>query len=262
MPEQPIATSDESLESSPAEGAVEGASTDWRAENTRLRQALAKERENNRRAVPYVNAWAALQKAPGGAEIIEKLQKGEALTAKEEKAVEKVETAQGLTREELEKLLAAERQNLFQMWTQTQRAEKDMQELHARAERELPGYGELKKQPEWNRRLSVTLRMMQEQDPNTGEPLLVPPDDEPDPYFFAIKETYDGLIAKHPGIGKKRVKTEAERRGAIVKASPKSAGAPEEEELPEEQAFARRPIRRTGIGGFGKSLQEIRASRQ
>ena len=233
-----------------AEGS-NGASHDFRAEATRLRQELAQTKELNRQAVPWVNLAMALKQAPGGNEIIERLQKGEPLTAKQEAVVEKVTERQGtpLTVEQLHAMFETFEQRL----DAKELAKEDLRTMNARADQELPGLTDVLKTAEGKRRLNVVLGMIQ------GEAIAVP-DDEPDPYWFAYKQVYQSLKADNPDIGKtKRVpKTEAERRGAIVKASPKSAGAPEEEILPEDQAFARRPLRRTGIGGFGKSLGEIR----
>jgi hypothetical protein len=255
MPEQETA-SDVETESLPADGGS-GASTDWRAENTRLRQELSKVRDLNRQAIPFVNLAIALKQAPGGADIIAKLERGEALTAKQEATVTKVTEAEsertGVSVEALEKLLDSKLFTFEQRLQEGERAKEALKDLYSRADKELPGLREVLQTPEGKRRLNVILGMISQQ-------AIDVPDDEPDPYWWSFKEVYATLRAENPDIGKtkKAAKTEAERRGAIVKASPKSAGAPEEEQLPEDQAFARRPIRRSGIGGYGKSLGEAR----
>lgn len=258
MPDERMAASADA-EPLPAEGGV-GASTDWRAENTRLRQELAKVKDLNRQAVPFVNLALALKNAPGGADIIEKLHRGEALSAKEEKQVAKAASespeADRLSVEQLEALFDRKLTVFEQRMFEAREAEKQMEKLHQRAAKEFVGYDELRHTPEWKRRLQVMLGMIENR-------AVEVPDEEPDPYWFALSETWATLKQENPEIGKTRRagKSESERQGAIVKASSRSAAAPEEEELPEEQAFARRPIRRAGIGGFGKSLQGIRAPR-
>jgi hypothetical protein len=251
LPEkQTIASDVESTEPLSADG-ESGASHDFRAENTRLREELSKTRGLNRQAVPLVNLALALKQAPGGADIIARLERGEALTAKQETAVEKaVEQtgSTGVTSEQLQQMFMTLEQRL----EAKELAKEDLKGLNSWADETLPGLTDVLKTPEGKRRLNVVLGMIREQ-------AIDVPDDEISPYEFAYKQVYATLKAENPDIGKtKRVpKSEGERRGAIVKASPKSAGAPEEE-LSEEQAFLRRPVRRTGIGGFGKSLGEIR----
>ena len=250
MPEQTTASDVDTSEPLSAEGGT-GASHDFRAENTRLRQELAKVKDLNRQAVPWVNLAVALKQATGGAEIIARLEKGEALTAKQEAAVEKA------TGVDTKNVSVEELQNMFltleQRLEAREAAKEDLKTMNARADKEMPGLTDVLKTSEGKRRLNVVIEMIRQEAINV-------PDDEPDPYWFAYKHVYGTLRSENPEIGKvKKVqKTEAERRGAIVKASPKGAGAPEEEEIPEDLAFARRPIRRTGIGGFGKSLGEIR----
>ena len=257
MPDKQTAPSDDNSESTHAHGEDQGASTDWRAENTRLRQELARTKDTLRQVHPLAELGHAIKQAPGGAEIIRRLEKGEPLTAKQEQVVQRAaETTSdttGWSEEKLAAMLKADREALREELRAERRAEEDMRELDAKAAKELPGYEELRKTPGWKKRLSVVLNLI-------GNEAIAVPDDEPNPYYFAIKEAYETILANNPELGKiKKVpKSESERRGAIVKASPKSSGAPEEEEIPEELAFARRPIRRTGIGGFGKSLQEIR----
>lgn len=246
MPEQTTA-SDVNPESLSAEGG--SGAHDFRAEATKLRQELAKVKELNRQAVPFVNLAMALKQAPGGAEIISRLERGEALTAKQEATVERVADAKNLTSEELQQMFMTLEQRL----EAREQAKESLKDMNARADAEMPGLTDVLKTAEGKRRLNVVIEMLRQE-------AITLPDDEPDPYWFAYKHVYGTLRSENPDIGKvKKVqKTEAERRGAIVKASPKSAGAPEEEEIPADLAFARRPIRRTGIGGFGKSLGEIR----
>jgi hypothetical protein len=248
MPEQTTASDVDTPESLSAEGGS-GASHDFRAEATQLRQELAKVKGLNRQALPLVNLALALKQAPGGADIVARLERGEALTAKQEATVEKVADAKNVSVEDLQSMFLTLEQRL----EAREAAKEDLKTMNARADKEMPGLTDVLKTSEGKRRLNVVIEMIRQE-------AISLPDDEPDPYWFAYKHVYGTLRSENPDIGKvKKVqKTEAERRGAIVKASPKGAGAPEEEEIPEDLAFARRPIRRTGIGGFGKSLGEIR----
>lgn len=254
MPDDATVAPDDSG-SLPSDGGSNGAAHDFRAEATRLRQELAKVKDLNRQATPYVNLALALKNAPGGAEIIEKLQKGEPLTAKQEATLERAGAASpstsGLTTEQLAQLLDEKLITFEQRMFQSREAEKQMEKLHQRAAKEFPGYEEVRHDPKWKNGLKTVLAMIEQE-------VLEVPEDEPDPYWFAISHNWRTLMPPEAGKVKRATKSESERQGAIVKASPKSAAAPEETELPEEQAFARRPIRRAGVTGFGKSLQDIR----
>src|SRR3990167_8525368 len=96
MPEQTTASDVDTPESLSAEGGS-GAFHDFRAEATQLRQELAKVKGLNRQALPLVNLALALKQAPGGADIVARLERGEALTAKQEATVEKVADAKNVS---------------------------------------------------------------------------------------------------------------------------------------------------------------------
>src|SRR3989304_4646716 len=136
MPEQTTASDVDTSEPLSAEGGT-GASHDFRAENTRLRQELAKVKDLNRQAVPWVNLAVALKQATGGAEIIARLEKGEALTAKQEAAVEKA------TGVDTKNVSVEELQNMFltleQRLERREGAKEDLKAMNARADKEMPG---------------------------------------------------------------------------------------------------------------------------
>lgn len=252
MPLEEQMEASESTESLPAD--QESATTDWKAESTRLRQELAKVRQLNRQATPLAQLGYALQNAPGGDAIIEKLVKGEPLTAKETKTVEKASEASGgngLSLEAIEEVLEKKLTNFERKQLERQRSEVAMQRLHERGKKELPGYEEIYQTPEWNRRLNTILRMAE-----TEEGFV--PDEEADPYWYVIQETYATLAKQNPNIGKVKPakKTESERKGAISKTAGQSAGAPEEDsELAEA---IRRAVPARPTTQVGKSLGALR----
>jgi hypothetical protein len=203
------------------------------AEVTRLRQDLAKSRDLNREAQPLVQLAIALSQAPGGEEIIRKVKAGEPLTVAEEKKVAAVadsatggQTA-GLTAESIQKLVRAELQQYAQADWETRKAEREMSSLNEKASKELEGYEALTSGDNlerWNTALNTVLALMESKS-------LVPPVDEPDAIYWAIKHTHQNLTGLKPG--EKRVtpakKTEQERLGSIAGQAGSQGGAPEED---------------------------------
>lgn len=211
----------------------EGASTDLQADNTRLRQELAKSKQVQNDVLPFVQFAVAVRDAPGGKAIIEKANKARAegkplvLTDLQEEKVAAAAKATDtpVSEEKLGEILNGAFTQFEQRLFEKDKATEAIQGIYARGKEELPGYENLYKTPEWRRRKAVILTMAQQ------DPSMVP-DDESDPYWWIEKETYATLAAQNPDIGKVKPakKTESERRGAIAGVSHKSAGAPEETE--------------------------------
>ncbi len=211
----------------------EGASTDLQADNTRLRQDNAKLKQVQNDVLPFVKLAVAIRDAPGGQAIIDKVEKARAegkpvdLTDLQKEKVEAAAQATGtpLSEEKLGEILNGAFTQFEQKLWDKDNAKQAVQVIYDRAKKELPGYENIYKTPEWNRRKAVILAMAQQ------DPSMIP-DDEPDPYYWVEKETYATMAAQNPDIGKVKPakKTEAERRGAIAGVSHKSAGAPEESE--------------------------------
>ena len=128
---------------------------DWRAENTRLRQQLKRAQDLNREALPLAQLGVALQQANGGQAIIEKLQKGEDLTAAQEANLEKQAEAAGFSQEQIDELLGKAAQNFEQRLWESRKAERAMEKLHSWAKKEYPGYEETYESPQWNQRLGT-----------------------------------------------------------------------------------------------------------
>ena len=240
-------------ESQQREPSPEG--TDWRAENTRLRQNLKKAQDLNREAMPYVQTAMALQSAPGGNVIIEKLQKGEPLTAVQEKKLEKAQEQAGTTgmsKEDVEQMLNTAAQNFEQRLWESNKAKDAMDNLHVWAGKKYPGYDELRTSPEWNQHLGTILDGIQ-------KGTLQVPDDWSDPYKYAVHQNYGWLKAMNPDIGKEKPskKTEKDRREAISQSSVQAGGvAPEDSDsLPD---YANPAVTPRGVAGGGRSFGSLK----
>ena len=191
------------------------------AEVTKLRQDLARAREDNQEALRHVELVNKIyQSVPGGKELIESIQRGETpdLSPKEAK---EAAAFTGLTKEELQ----AELTQFEQRQRATRQAEREMDGYHERAAKELAGYDDLVKSDKWNKALNLTIAYMQ-------EGVLEPPADVKDPMYWAIQHTYSGLTGLKPGEkGKNETPaepSEAERRGAVASQQTSSAGPPED----------------------------------
>jgi len=199
-----------------AEGARDGGTVDktdadggLHDQNVRLRQELAEQKELNRRAVPYVQAALALQKADPN--TYQKLVKGEELTPKQEAAVDKAAKAEGLTLEQIEKAMDAKLGTLVQQMDANRKAEQDMAKLDEWASKELDGYSKVKGTREWNGVLQSVLG-------NVENGTWEPPKGE-DPWQWVVKQTYAIVCSQHPDLkkgSKPAKKTEAERAAEIL----------------------------------------------
>ena len=225
--------------------------TDWRAENTRLRQELKKAKDLNREALPFAQLGVALQQAPGGDKIVEKLRKGEALTAAQEAKLEKAQEQTGtaaLSPEQIQKMLDSAAQTFEQRYWESRKAERAMESLHKWAGEKYAGYDELHTTPQWNQHLSTVLAAIE-------HGTLELPDDWSDPYRYAVHQTYAWVKSLNPDVGKKvpAKKTEKERRSAISQSSVDASGvAPEDsDQLPEWARLDATPRSPTGGRAFG-----------
>ena len=131
----------------------------WREQNTRLRQELSEQKELNRRAVPFVQVALQLQKHDGA--TYQKLMKGEPLTKAEQKTVDTAQAASGLTVEQFEEKLDQRVQYLLQRQQADRDAADNMKKLDEWAEKELPGYDNMKGSSTWNGALSSVLNTIE-----------------------------------------------------------------------------------------------------
>jgi len=244
-------------ETSPAETEPNGADPDWRAEATKLKQELAKAKDINRQVQPYAQLGWALQNAKGSAKIIEKLSKGEELTDAQIAAVEKSGVAEGLTKAEVVALLEENRKLTAQevgqrIWT-AQNAQKVTERMHQRLAKDLPGYENIYDTPEFSRRWNLVHQQI-----NDGH-LEIPADIEP--FDFIARHVYDWIAFDNPEIGKLKPakKSEGERKGQLLRTSPKSEAAPEEGNRELAEAIRER-VPPGGKSKVGLSLQELRRS--
>ncbi len=227
----------------------EGASTDLQAENTRLRQENARNKQVMAQARDYVDVALLLDKAPGGKEIITKLLKSKEsgepvnLTQAQQAKVEDATAAAGatgITPDQLAEAFDKYEQKTFDR----ENAREANRVLHDRAIEELPGFESMYKSDVWARKKSVILALAQ------ADPSIIPEADADDAYWWLYKETHAQLVSQNPDVGKvKRVgKPESERRGAIVGVSQQSAAAPEEieENLPSHVKFLKSRESRKG----------------
>lgn len=163
------------------------------AENTKLMQRNAEIEKYSERAVPYVRVAQALQAAPGGKEIIQKLEKGEPLTAAEEKKAEKVAKdaaaegevplTVGAAKELFDKKIDDATSKFGETVAAERNAEKSITALEAKATKELEGYQNLKNDPTFKGWVAATLAQIKE-----GQ--LQVPKGEDDLYYFATKTAH------------------------------------------------------------------------
>lgn len=208
-----------------------------RADNTRLRQALAENEQLSTRAVPLVRIAQALVNAPGGKEIIEKLNKGESLTVKEQKQVQQVQKTETedvpLTKDEATELFRGLLKEATDQMGETVAAERkaadNLAALEARGEKELEGFEHLKKDPQYQRQVNDIIEQIRDK-------TIIAPKEEEDLWWFAMKTAHTVVHALR-GEPVKGKKTESERVAEAIAAGgsgPSSRAQGEGEEVSEE----------------------------
>jgi len=190
-----------------------------RAENTKLMQRNAEIEKVSERAVPLVRIAQALVNAPGGKEIVQKLEKGEPLTAAEEKkatAAADAATAEGsvpLTVGAAKEIFAGMMKEATDQFGETVSAERkaseSMQALEAKATKELEGYQDLKKDPSYQGWVAATLEQIKQNK-------LKVPDGEDDVWYFAVKTAYK--VCQHLQGKPTKGKGEKERVAEVLAA--------------------------------------------
>ena len=206
-------------------------------ENRRLKQKLAQNENMLQQARPLVDLTQKLWNAPGGKDIIRRLQSNLPLTADQEATVAAAAPA-GVTEDKVREIVADGNRDLEHRIWETGKAERAMADLHARASKELgEGYDNIAGSQQWNQALGVVVNMMTpKRDPQTGEiveePAIKVPETEDDPYYYAVKYTYGYLTGAPPTTEtngdspKPNESSENRRRAAIAAQSSKPAGAP------------------------------------
>ena len=251
----------ESTEPSPPEEQQQRESssegTDWRAETTRLQQELKHVKDLNRQAAPLVHTALALQAAPGGQVIIDKLQKMVAgdkkvtLTATQEEKVQEAASTAGISPEQLQAALEQQGQDFEQRLWERDKAKTALDDLNEWAVKKYPGFDKLHTTTEWKGKINSILRDIQEQ-------ILVVPEGD-DPYQYAYDQAYAWVKGLNPDIGKEKPskKTEQDRRAAISQSSVQAGGvAPEDsDKLPD---WANPSVASRGVAGGGKSFGSLK----
>jgi len=215
-------------------------------ENQKLRSKLANSEEENRKAQSVVDISRSIYAAPGGKEIFERaraaMDKGTELTftEKQEAKLEKTAEATGLTAEQVQSIVEQGLVQHERSLAVTGKAEKAIAKLHQRGIKELEGYEGMFETDAFNNMMSHTLEAMQPRQDQEGRqytPALATPEDERDPYWFAVKHTHAMLTAgaKAPK-GKKS--TEPYRRAAIAGQQTTPAGGPTETSDPDSPDLA------------------------
>lgn len=260
----------------PEGGAVEGGDAEEgavKADNTRLRQEVAKLQELTERSVPFVDAVQRMSKTTLGKQVIEKLQKGESvddLLPKEGKELEEQAKKAGLSMDELKIVLEERDEKLAQKLTDNVRVSMDARDgvraLNEWASKELPGYDGIKGTPTWNGYLDAAQTAIQ-------RGTLVLPEGK-DPYQELYKRVYNMCVAEDPdvakGTKKAAPKTPEERLAGIIssdnKPSASSAQTIDEENMPEEYKRQLEHIRKlkggAGPAGIGLSFSNPSANKK
>lgn len=196
-----------------------GEVTRLRAENTKLMQRNAEIEKYAERAVPMVKITQALLAAPGGKEVIEKLEKGEPLTvAEEKKAAKAAETATaegeapltvGAAKVLFESMVNDATSKFGETVAAERNAEKSVEALEAKATKELEGYQDLKNDPTFKGWVAATIEQIKAKK-------LVVPEGEDDVYYFAMKTAYNiaHALQGKPVVGKGETERVAEALAA------------------------------------------------
>lgn len=178
------------------------------SENTKLRQNLAKTEELSSRAVPLVRIAQALINAPGGKEIVEKLERGESLTKKEAAqaaAATSVVADKPLTKKEATELFEGMLEKAVGGFGQTVAAERkaadSMKELDDRATKELEGYQNAKQDPQFQGWVGSVLDQVK-------EGTMVLPKGEDNLWWFAVKTAHKVFHSLAPESTKKKGETD------------------------------------------------------
>lgn len=241
-----------------------------RADNTRLRQKNAENEQMMTRAVPLVRIAQTLIAAPGGKEIVEKLNKGEPLTVAEQKQVQETqqkltpETPKGdapLTRVEAEKLFQGLLDEAVGKMGETVAAERKAADnltlLEARGEKELEGFGNLKQDPQYKRQVNDIIEQIR-------DGTIEVPEKEPDMWWFAMKTAHTVLHAMR-GTPVKGKKADSERVAEALKAGgagPSSRTQTDESDIPGELKDTIGKIRQLGSRTIaGKSFGNPKMNR-
>ena len=203
-------------------------------ENKKLRSQRANDAEEMRRAKQVVDVTRAIFNAPGGKAIIDKaresISKGESLdfTPAQERKLEKVAEAKGVTLEEVRAVFKEGLAEHEQSLTLTSKAEKAISKLRERGNKELAGFENMYETETFDRMMSNVLHLMQ---PSTDEqgrqyaPALPTPEEEKDPYWFAMKHAHAMLTASaKPPQGEAK----PDRLAAIKAQQTTPAGGPAE----------------------------------
>lgn len=244
-----------------------------KADNTRLRQEVARLQELTQRSVPFVDAVQRMSKSALGKQVIEKLQKGESvddLLPKEERELEKQAEKAGLSMDELKTLLEERDEKLAQKLTDNMRVSMEARDgvkaLNDWASKELPGYDKIKGTPTWNGYLDAAQTAIQ-------RGTLVLPEGK-DPWQELYKRTYNMCVAEDPdvakGTKKAAPKTPEERLAEVIssgnKPSASSAQTIDEENMPEGYKRQLEHIRKlkggSGPSGIGLSFSNPSANKK
>ena len=212
--------------------------TRLRSENTRLRQNLAENEKLSTRAVPLVRLAQALIGAPGGQEIVEKLEKGEPLTKAEEKkaTAAAAESDKPLTKAEAKELFSELHKESVKEFGESvaadRKADESLKALDERAEKELEGYKDLRRDPQFQGWINATLEQIRAK-------TIVLPEGEDDLWWFAVKTAHRiahavaGKPSKKPKGDTERV-AEALAAGGAKPSSTSSGGSDYPEEMREQ----------------------------
>jgi len=244
-----------------------------KADNTRLRQEVAKLQELTERSVPFVNAVQQMSKTALGKQVIEKLQKGESvddLLPKEGKELKEQAEKAGLSMDALKTVLEERDERLAQRLTDNVRVSMDAREavqaLNIWASKELPGYDKIKGTPTWNGYLDAAQTAIQ-------RGTLVLPEGK-DPYQELTRRVYNMCVAEDPdvakGTKKAAPKTPEERLAGIISSDNKPAASSaqtiDEENMPEEYKRQFEHIRKlkggSGPAGIGLSFSNPSANKK
>lgn len=226
-------------------------------ENKKLRSQAANQQEEMRKAQQVVDVTRAIYKAPGGKEIIERakasMEKGEELTftRKEEKAIEKVTEAKGLNADDVRALFKEGLAEHEQSNALSRKAEKAISKLQDRGKSELDGFDKIYESEAFDRMMSNVLQLMQPGTDAEGRkytPALPVPEDEKDPYWFAMKHAHAMLTAGAKPPQDPRT-PESVRRAAILGQQTKPAGGPADKSDPDSPDLAWAKARNTSIVG-------------
>jgi hypothetical protein len=210
-----------------------------------LRQRTAKLERQIAEMGPWAQLGVALQQAPGGEQIIAKLQAGQALTAAEEQQVANAQEERPLTKQEMLETL-----------NMRDAAKTQIEEIHSVAREKFADYDKIRKNPQFLGLMDATLGAVWNGSIPIHEAAADWSDIQAARNFTAIASAHEMYLMRNPKVAKalkeagKREANDknAEKLAASSMSSGTSTGSSDEKSLTSEERIKAAMLNARGVG--------------